>query len=94
MTKVLVVDDEPQILRALRINLQARAYEVVTAGSGRAALQQRGRPAGQRAGRSGRSATPARSGSRAPCRCWWWCGKRPATDRGYPLVQDVPTRPV
>ena len=39
MTKVLVVDDEPQILRALRINLQARSYEVVTAGSGRAALQ-------------------------------------------------------
>ncbi|SEQ13476.1 response regulator [Microlunatus flavus] len=39
MTKVLVVDDEPQILRALRINLQARSYDVVTAGSGRAALQ-------------------------------------------------------
>lgn len=39
MTKILVVDDEPQILRALRINLQARGYEVVTAGSGRAALQ-------------------------------------------------------
>ena len=39
MTRVLVVDDEPQILRALRINLQARAYEVVTAGSGRSALQ-------------------------------------------------------
>jgi len=39
VTKVLVVDDEPQILRALRINLQARAYDVVTAGSGRAALQ-------------------------------------------------------
>jgi two-component system KDP operon response regulator KdpE len=39
MTRVLVVDDEPQILRALRINLQARDYEVVTASSGRGALQ-------------------------------------------------------
>jgi two-component system KDP operon response regulator KdpE len=39
VTRVLVVDDEPQILRTLRINLQARGYEVVTAGSGRSALQ-------------------------------------------------------
>ena len=39
MTRVLVVDDEPQILRALRINLQARQYDVVTAGNGRAALR-------------------------------------------------------
>lgn len=39
MTLVLVVDDEPQILRTLRINLQARDYEVVTASSGRGALQ-------------------------------------------------------
>jgi two-component system KDP operon response regulator KdpE len=39
VTRVLVVDDEPQILRTLRINLQARDYEVVTAGSGRGALQ-------------------------------------------------------
>ena len=31
MTRVLVVDDEPQILRALRINLAARSYDVVTA---------------------------------------------------------------
>jgi two-component system, OmpR family, KDP operon response regulator KdpE len=38
MTRVLVVDDEPQILRALRINLHARHYDVVTAGTGRAAL--------------------------------------------------------
>ncbi len=28
MTRVLVVDDEPQILRALRINLRVRQYEV------------------------------------------------------------------
>jgi two-component system, OmpR family, KDP operon response regulator KdpE len=38
MTRVLVVDDEPQILRALRINLHARQYDVVTAGSGSGAL--------------------------------------------------------
>ncbi|GAA4420748.1 response regulator [Actinokineospora soli] len=39
MTKVLVVDDEPQIVRALRINLSARGYEVVTAADGAAALR-------------------------------------------------------
>ena len=33
-----MVDDEPQILRALRINLHARQYDVVTAGTGRGAL--------------------------------------------------------
>ncbi|WP_238019671.1 response regulator [Dactylosporangium sp. AC04546] len=38
MTRVLIVDDEPQLLRALRINLQARQYEVVTAADGTAAL--------------------------------------------------------
>ena len=36
---VLVVDDEPQIVRALRINLSVRGYEVITAGSGAAALR-------------------------------------------------------
>nr|WP_231126418.1 response regulator [Motilibacter aurantiacus] len=34
----MVVDDEPQILRALRINLRARAYEVETAATGAEAL--------------------------------------------------------
>jgi two-component system KDP operon response regulator KdpE len=38
MTRVLVVDDEPQILRALRVNLAARSYQVVTAGTGKQAL--------------------------------------------------------
>ncbi|WP_433336057.1 response regulator [Spirillospora sp. CA-294931] len=38
MTRVLVVDDEPQIVRALRINLRARGYEVDTAPDGRSAL--------------------------------------------------------
>jgi two-component system, OmpR family, KDP operon response regulator KdpE len=40
MTRVLVVDDEPQILRALRINLRARQYDVVTAATGAQALEQ------------------------------------------------------
>ncbi|HYB88986.1 MAG TPA: response regulator [Streptosporangiaceae bacterium] len=34
MTRVLVVDDEPSILRALRINLTARNYQVSTASDG------------------------------------------------------------
>jgi two-component system KDP operon response regulator KdpE len=37
--RVLVVDDEPQIVRALQINLKARRYEVHVAGSGTAALK-------------------------------------------------------
>ncbi|WCN82076.1 response regulator [Micromonospora sp. LH3U1] len=39
MTRILVVDDEPQILRALRINLRARRYEVDIAATGAAALK-------------------------------------------------------
>jgi two-component system KDP operon response regulator KdpE len=38
MTRVLVVDDEPQILRALSITLKARSYDVVVATSGKQAL--------------------------------------------------------
>ncbi|MFK4146895.1 response regulator [Streptomyces sp. NPDC004065] len=38
MTRVLVVDDEPQIVRALVINLRARKYDVDAAGDGRTAL--------------------------------------------------------
>jgi len=38
VTRVLVVDDEPQILRALHINLRARHYEVFTAATGATAL--------------------------------------------------------
>ncbi|KRA39205.1 MULTISPECIES: response regulator [unclassified Nocardioides] len=38
MSKVLVVDDEPQIVRALGIHLRARGWEVVTAGDGTEAL--------------------------------------------------------
>jgi len=40
---VLVVDDEPQIIRALRINLRVRQYEVYAAANGTEALQQASR---------------------------------------------------
>jgi two-component system KDP operon response regulator KdpE len=36
--KILIADDDPQILRALRITLGARGYAVFTAADGRAAL--------------------------------------------------------
>jgi CheY-like chemotaxis protein len=35
MTKVLVVDDEPQIIRALRVDLQERGDDVISAMTGR-----------------------------------------------------------
>jgi two-component system KDP operon response regulator KdpE len=38
MTSVLVVDDDPQLVRALRITLTARGYTVATAANGAAAL--------------------------------------------------------
>jgi two-component system KDP operon response regulator KdpE len=40
MTRVLVVDDDPQIQRALRINLHARKYDVAVAADGGEALRQ------------------------------------------------------
>ncbi|WP_457033348.1 response regulator [Kitasatospora sp. P5_F3] len=43
MSRILVVDDEPQILRALKINLHARRYSVVTAATGAEALDLAGR---------------------------------------------------
>jgi two-component system KDP operon response regulator KdpE len=36
--RVLIVEDEPALLRALRINLRARGYDVTTATAGREAL--------------------------------------------------------
>jgi two-component system KDP operon response regulator KdpE len=39
VTRVLVVDDEPQMLRALRINLRVRDYQVDVAATGNEALQ-------------------------------------------------------
>ena len=43
MKTILVIDDEPQILRALQINLRVRGYEVYTAATGAEALQQASR---------------------------------------------------
>jgi two-component system KDP operon response regulator KdpE len=40
VTRVLVVDDEPQIRRALGVNLRARGYEVDRAATGEDGLQQ------------------------------------------------------
>jgi two-component system, OmpR family, KDP operon response regulator KdpE len=40
VTRVLVVDDEPQIARALRLNLRARQYDVAVAADGSEALRQ------------------------------------------------------
>ena len=39
MTKILVVDDEPQIVRALATNLKVRGYEVETAATGEEAVE-------------------------------------------------------
>ena len=40
MSRVLVVEDDPQLLRALRITLHARGHEVIAAASGRKALSE------------------------------------------------------
>jgi two-component system KDP operon response regulator KdpE len=40
MTRILIVDDEPQLVRALRINLQARHYEITAAPDGAGALRE------------------------------------------------------
>jgi two-component system KDP operon response regulator KdpE len=39
VSRILVVDDEPQIVRALGIHLRARGYDVATASDGTEALQ-------------------------------------------------------
>ena len=39
MTRILCVDDEPQLLRGLRVNLEARGYEVDSAVDGASALE-------------------------------------------------------
>ncbi len=36
---VLIVEDQPELMRALRINLRARRYDVLTARTGREALE-------------------------------------------------------
>lgn len=39
MRTILIVDDEPQLLRALQVNLQAEGYQVLTALDGTSALK-------------------------------------------------------
>jgi two-component system, OmpR family, KDP operon response regulator KdpE len=39
MSRILVVDDDIQLLRALRINFTARGYDIRTAGDGKTALR-------------------------------------------------------
>lgn len=39
MTTVLVIDDEPQIVRALRVGLRTKGYDVVSAGNGETGLE-------------------------------------------------------
>jgi two-component system, OmpR family, KDP operon response regulator KdpE len=43
VTRVLIVEDEPALLRALRINLRARSYDVTTAPTGRGGLAEAAR---------------------------------------------------
>ena len=39
MTRILIVDDEPQLLRALVLNLTSRGYDVTTANTAAAAIE-------------------------------------------------------
>lgn len=39
MTTILVIDDEPQIVRALRVGLRTKGYDVVSAGNGETGLE-------------------------------------------------------
>ncbi|MCX4758600.1 response regulator [Kitasatospora purpeofusca] len=43
MSRILLVDDEPQLLRALRMNFHARHFTVITASTGQEALDATGR---------------------------------------------------
>ena len=55
--RILIVEDEPALLRALRINLRARGYDVATASTGRD---------GARPRRRGSRRTPSSSTSGCP----------------------------
>src|ERR1700712_4890965 len=37
--RILIADDDPQILRALKVTLRARGYDIITAGDGVQALE-------------------------------------------------------
>ena len=68
VTRILVVDDEPQILRALRINLRARQYDVDIAADGAAALRSR-RRASRPTWSCSTSACPTWTASRSSAGC-------------------------
>ena len=65
MTRVLVVDDEPQILRALRINLRARAATTCITAADRRAGAGRGRRGTRRTWSSSTSGCPTWTASRS-----------------------------
>ena len=76
-SRILVVDDEPQIRRFLRISLSAHGYGVLEAGRGadgikkcarRSAVAGHPRPGAARYGRPRRGRRPSASGRR--CRSW------------------------
>ena len=59
--KILVADDDPQLVRALRITLAAHGYEVVAAPDGAAAHRARGTGASRHRAARPRDAAPRRS---------------------------------
>ena len=75
MAKVLVIDDDPSLLRALRLGLKAGGHEVVTAADGEQGISQtaldlagrrRPRPRAPRPRRPGGRAGGSASGARSP----------------------------
>ena len=84
--RVLVVDDEPALARALAINLRAHGWEVVTAADGRSALDAAATdPPRRRAARPGPPRPRRHRGDRRPARldqrCRSWCCPRASTAR-------------
>ncbi len=96
MSRVLVVDDDPQLLSTLRINLTAHGYTVVAAPDGATALRAAattphpdvvvrdvGRP--DMPGASGLSGLSIQMWSARPVQVrsrWWWWGRRSRGRRG------------
>ena len=94
MTRVLVVDDEPQILRALRINLRARGYDVDVGrrrrrrAAGRRRQPPRPRRARPRPARHGR-----RRGHPRPARLDRRADHRAVRPRRQPTTRSRPSTP-
>ena len=102
-SRVLIVEDEPALLRALQINLRARGYEVTTATAGQDALSEatagarRGaaRPGAARHGRHRRDPRAARlvrcPGDR-PVRPGWFRGQDRRAGRRRRRLRDQAIR--